>query len=108
MTYHYCSCIRVLSSLHVYGFTATCFHVWLTLRMLSFVVDLVLVGSSNVSCAIVIYLSYCYGDQLSFAAFACLLRDSRHHIHQPIGQLTVQADVKWAMFGQMVEFCHKM
>ena len=30
------------------------FHVWLTLRMLSFVVDLVLVGSSNVSCAIVI------------------------------------------------------
>ena len=79
MTYHYCSSIRVLSSLHVYGFTATCFHVWLTLRMLSFVVDLVLVGSSNVSCAIVIYLSYCYGDQLSFAAFACLLRDSRHY-----------------------------
>ena len=37
-------------------------HVWLTLCMLSFVVDLV----------IVIYLSY----QLSFAAFACLLRDS--------------------------------
>ena len=31
------------------------------------------------SCAIVIYLSYCYGDQLSFAAFACLLRDPRHH-----------------------------
>ena len=79
MTYHYCSGIRVLSSLHVYGFTATCFHVWLTLRMLSIVVDLVLVGSSNVSCAIVIYLSYCYGDQLSFTAFACLLRDSRHH-----------------------------
>ena len=45
-------------------------HVWLTLH--SFVVDLALVGSSNVSCAIVIYLSY----QLSFAAFACLLRDS--------------------------------
>ena len=82
MTYHYCSCIRVLSSLHVYGFTATCFHVWLTLRMLSFVVDLVLVGSSNVSCAIVIYLSYCYGDQLSFAAFACLLRDPRHYTPQ--------------------------
>ena len=79
MTYHYCSSIRVLSSLHVYGFTATCFHVWLTLRMLSFVVDLVLVGSSNVSCAIVIYLSYCYGDQLSFA---CLLRDSRYHTDQ--------------------------
>ena len=79
MIYHYCSSIRVLSSLHVYGFTATCFHVWLTLRMLSFVVDLVLVGSSNVSCAIVIYLSYCYGDQLSFAAFACLLRDPRHY-----------------------------
>ena len=91
MTYHYCSCIRVLSSLHVYGFTATCFHVWLTLRMLSFVVDLVLVGSSNVSCAIIIYLSYCYGDQLSFAAFACLLRDPRHHtvdIPQVYGNLT--------------------
>ena len=55
------------------------FHVWLTLRMLSFVVDLVFIGSSNVSCAIVIYLSYCYGDQLSFAAFACLLRDPRHY-----------------------------
>ena len=55
------------------------FHVWLTLRMLSFVMDLVLVGSSNVSCAIVIYLSYCYGDQLSFAAFACLLRDPRYY-----------------------------
>ena len=76
MTYHYCSCISVLSSLHVYGvLLPRVFHVWLTLRMLSFVVDLVLVGSSNVSCAIVIYLSYCYGDQLSFAAFACLLRD---------------------------------
>ena len=50
-------------------------HVWLTLRMLSFAVDLVLVGSSNVSCVTVIYLSYRYGDQLSFA---CLLRDSRH------------------------------
>ena len=55
------------------------FHVWLTLRMLSVAVDLVLVGGSNVSCAIVIYLSYCYGDQLSFAAFACLLRDPRHY-----------------------------
>ena len=55
------------------------FLVWLTLRILTFVVDLVLVGSSNVSCAIVIYLSYCYGDQLSFAAFACLLRDPRHY-----------------------------
>ena len=64
MTYHYCSCIRVLSSLQVYGFTTTCFHVWLTLRMRSSVVNLVLVGSRNVSCAIVIYLSYCYGDQL--------------------------------------------
>ena len=52
-------------------------HLWLTLCMLSFVVDLVLVGSSNVSCSIVIYLSYCYGDQLSFA---CLLRDPRHYI----------------------------
>ena len=79
MTYHYCSCIRVLSSLHVYVLLPRVFHVWLTLRMLSFVVDLVLVGSSNVSCAIVIYLSYCYGDQLSFAAFVCLLRDPRHH-----------------------------
>ena len=54
-------------------------HLWLTLHMLSFVGDLVLVGSSNVSCAIVIYLSYCYGDQLSFAAFACLLRDPRQY-----------------------------
>ena len=24
MTHHYCSCIRVLSSLHVYGFTTSC------------------------------------------------------------------------------------
>ena len=40
------------------------FHVWLTLRMLSVVVGLRASGSSNVSCAIVVYLSYCYGDQL--------------------------------------------
>ena len=57
MTYHYCSCIRVLSSLHVYGFT--------TVIYLSYCV---------------IYLGYCYGDQLSFAVFACLLRDPRYYI----------------------------
>ena len=47
MTYHYCSCIRVLSSLHVYGFTAMCFHVLLTLCMLSVRVGLVLVVAAT-------------------------------------------------------------
>ena len=47
--------------------------------MLSAVVGPRACGSSNVSCAIVIYLSYCYGNQLSFAAFACLLRDPQHY-----------------------------
>ena len=50
-------------------------HVWLTLRMLSFCSGPRACGSSNVSSAIVIYLSYCYGDQLSFAVFACLPMD---------------------------------
>ena len=35
------------------------FHVWLTLRMLSVVLAPRVCCSSNVSCAVVIYLSYC-------------------------------------------------
>ena len=54
MTYHYCSCIRVLSSLPVYGFTATCFSYMAYSTHAQFCRDLMLVGSSNVSCFIVI------------------------------------------------------
>ena len=45
---------RVLPSLHVYGFTATCFSCMAYLRMLSVVVGPHACCSSNVSCAIVI------------------------------------------------------
>ena len=57
MTYHYCSCIRVLSSLHVYGFTATCFSCMAYSTHAQCCSGPRACGSSNVSCAIVIYLS---------------------------------------------------
>ena len=88
------NCELLLLYLHVEFFLACMcmvllprvFHVWLTLRMLSFCSGPRACGSSNVSCAIVIYLSYCYGDQLSFAAFACVPRDPQHYISECAGR----------------------
>ena len=77
------------------------FHVRLTLRMLSVVVGPRACCSSNVSCAIVIYLSYCY-DQLSFAAFMCLLRNTRHYsgdkggiLSESVSLEAVFTDLSW-------------
>ena len=55
-------------------------------------------------------LSYCYGDQLSFTAFACLPRDPRHYSnhHDVCDRLDMKSIANEYVSGEKHNLCQNV